>query len=350
MKNLYSMRSFLTIIALLLVIAGNVKAQDVHFSQFYASPLTLNPALTGKVNGNYRIAGIYRSQWGGMLEGRKPTYGTPGISFDLPIFVGKRKVDAVGLGASFVNDFTNGGRYNVVKAMLSASYIKSLGKSSKHQLSIGVQGGIQQSKTGSFRFEDQFIGGIYNEGNTSVDAGYNNQSAIVPDFQAGLFYNGAVSQRVTIYGGFSLFHLFTPSYNITQSASGNLPRRYVGHAGLEWDLTKNRKWTLYPGVIYMNQATADELNFGTNIGYHFKVDPEGRNTSIFLGAWYRYQDAVIPMVGFEFKGFRAGFSYDATTSDLTNGNSQGAYELSLIYVGRFSSITDKKTFLFCPRF
>ena len=39
-----------------------LSAQDTHFSQFYASPLNLNPALTGVNDGTYRIAGIYRNQ------------------------------------------------------------------------------------------------------------------------------------------------------------------------------------------------------------------------------------------------------------------------------------------------
>src|ERR1043165_10315821 len=38
-------------------------AQDPNFSQFFASPLTLNPALTGKFNGVLRVAGNYRNQW-----------------------------------------------------------------------------------------------------------------------------------------------------------------------------------------------------------------------------------------------------------------------------------------------
>ena len=42
---------------------GDTEAQDPAFSQFFASPLTLNPALTGKFNGAVRIAGNYRNQW-----------------------------------------------------------------------------------------------------------------------------------------------------------------------------------------------------------------------------------------------------------------------------------------------
>ena len=38
-------------------------AQDPNFSQFFASPLTLNPALTGKFDGTFRVAGNFRNQW-----------------------------------------------------------------------------------------------------------------------------------------------------------------------------------------------------------------------------------------------------------------------------------------------
>jgi hypothetical protein len=52
---------FLTFLILISVLS--LKAQDPNFSQFFASPLTLNPALTGKFDGVFRIAGNYRNQW-----------------------------------------------------------------------------------------------------------------------------------------------------------------------------------------------------------------------------------------------------------------------------------------------
>ena len=49
----------------------SIKAQvDPHFSQYYVYPAWLNPALTGAFDGDYRIAGIYRSQWGNIKIGR----------------------------------------------------------------------------------------------------------------------------------------------------------------------------------------------------------------------------------------------------------------------------------------
>ncbi len=54
-------------------------AQDIHYSQFYASPLTLNPALTGVNECNYRIGAMYRNQWKSVTT----PYQTPSISFEI---------------------------------------------------------------------------------------------------------------------------------------------------------------------------------------------------------------------------------------------------------------------------
>lgn len=346
----------LGILMVVLLCSTGLYAQDIHFSQFYASPLTLNAALTGKVNGDYRVAGIYRSQWGALPGFSGPTFGTPAGSFDLPIVVGKKKIDAIGLGLVIANDFSNGRNLNILRGYLSFAYHKSLGLGNKHQLSIGVQGGIQQSKTGSFTFADQYINAVYQDGSTSVDNNLQDQTKVVPDFNAGLFYNGAVTKKTTLFAGVGFFHLFEPKEQFGDGSNSVLPRRYVVHAGAQLDLTK--LISLYPGVIYMAQAKDREINLGTNVGFHVKVDSSNarKNVTLFLGGWYRVQDAVILMTGIEWSRIRVGFSYDARLAhgdkdfSLTNANTRGAFEVSLIYVGNFLSISDKNVFLFCPRF
>ena len=79
---------------LLLGFTGTAFAQDPNFSQFFASPLTLNPALTGKFDGAFRVAGNYRNQWpsinnafttatisvdGGILKNTIPEFDKFGI-------------------------------------------------------------------------------------------------------------------------------------------------------------------------------------------------------------------------------------------------------------------------------
>src|SRR5829696_5002941 len=66
---------------LILISALGAAAQDPNFSQFFASPLTLNPALTGKFDGQYRVAGNYRNQWPTINN----AYTTATVSFDASI-------------------------------------------------------------------------------------------------------------------------------------------------------------------------------------------------------------------------------------------------------------------------
>lgn len=90
------MRKFLPILFILAVTTAG-KAQDQHFTQFFASPLTLNPALTGTFDGKYRLAFIYRDQ-----EPYKTFAGAIDLRFGFRN-IGKRYKDAFGVGVVFYN-------------------------------------------------------------------------------------------------------------------------------------------------------------------------------------------------------------------------------------------------------
>ena len=72
---------------MLFVLSADISAQDIHFSMFYASPITLNPALTGVFDGTYRVAAIYRNQW----QSVSTPYNTFAASFDIKLLQDKLK-------------------------------------------------------------------------------------------------------------------------------------------------------------------------------------------------------------------------------------------------------------------
>src|ERR1700755_680115 len=79
------------------------KAQDPNFSQFFVSPLTLNPALTAKFNGNLRVAGNYRNQWPAFTK----AFVTSSVSVDFPILQSKlAETDTWGVGFMGMTDKT----------------------------------------------------------------------------------------------------------------------------------------------------------------------------------------------------------------------------------------------------
>lgn len=333
------------IFAIALLLLANVAfTQDIHFTQFYASPLTLNPALTGKMNGDYRIAAIYRGQWKSITSDPSfNAYATPAASFDIPFVFGKKKNNAIGAGILFVNDMTNNKRLNTLQIQASVAYHKALDKNFNHQISIGLQGGIRQTqiKSSDFLFESQ-INGI---GDDPLAMQANNKT--VPAINAGFFYSGTFAKKLTAFAGFGLFNIGEPNQSFSSSGTSDLPMRYVAHGGLDWAITE--RISLLPGVIYMGQEEAREINFGTNLGFDL-VEKPGKEATLFVGAWYRWDDAVSPMVAVELmKRLRVGVSYDVNTSDFNDAtNSRGGFEVSLIYTGKIMRINQAN--LFCPRF
>ena len=94
------------LLILLCINTSETKAQDPHFSQFYASPLTLNPALTGMVPGDFRVAANFRTQWAAVAN----PFITSSAAFDikiLPSLIGTE--DILGLGIMAMDDRSNNG-------------------------------------------------------------------------------------------------------------------------------------------------------------------------------------------------------------------------------------------------
>src|SRR5579871_6216536 len=89
----------------LILVSSIARAQDPHFSQFYLSPLTLNPALAGDIDETYRAGAIYRNQYGSVTV----PYVTPSASFDMNVFKGSESHDYLGLGLLILNDRSGDG-------------------------------------------------------------------------------------------------------------------------------------------------------------------------------------------------------------------------------------------------
>src|SRR5664279_6242718 len=121
----------------MVILNSAVFAQDPSFSQFFASPLTLNPALTGKFNGDLRVAGNYRNQWPDVNK----AYITSTVPVDLPILQGMlREDDRWGIGIMAMTDKTANGILNSNYFALSTAYHKAVDENGMHQISVGFQG------------------------------------------------------------------------------------------------------------------------------------------------------------------------------------------------------------------
>src|SRR5665213_9090 len=148
------MKKTAAILSLFLCLAFFAKAQDPHFSQFFASPLTLNPAFTRKFDGTLRVAGNYRNQWPAFNN----VYTTSTLSVDFPILKNKLPdYDTWGLGILALTDKAGGGILTNNYLGISTSYHKALDEDGFQQLGIGFQGTYGQKRLDNSKlyFEDQ---------------------------------------------------------------------------------------------------------------------------------------------------------------------------------------------------
>lgn len=327
-------------------------AQDAHFTQYFASPLTLNPALTGLTQCDARVAVNYRSQWGSVSPN---PYNTATFSADMATLKGKlNNGDALGVGVLGFYDRSGLGGLTNTTVGLSLAYHKALGYEKQHTLSIGVQGLLVQKSLDftKLKFEDQFnpASGIA-EFQTSENVG--NADLTYPDFNLGAMYSGRVSEHGTAFIGFSYYHLTQPNESFLNDGTATIHSRYSAYLGGSFDLNENL--VLYASGMYQTQASATEVIGGAAIGFVLNPghDQEfSKNTIFYLGGWYRYADAIAPYIGFEWSKMKLGVTYDVNVSSFapaTGGN--GGYEVSLIYNGCFNKREARPTYNFaCPKF
>lgn len=318
------MKKLNLIIFLLLqiVAAGTLKAQvDPHFSQYYAYPLWLNPALTGVINGNARINANYKNQYAALNN----AYQTSALSADF------KANDKVGLGMNILNQRAGDIGYNYFVGYGTFSYNIPVSNDGNKHISFGIQAGIinRSFDPSKVQFGNQYnpaLGG-YDPGMASGEM-FQNTRASVFDAGAGVFYyDGDPLSGVNFFGGFSVGHLSRPKDPFaTTSSDMKIPLRYTINAGVRLNISES--FDLVPHAIYIRQQKAEEKAIG---GYtEFKLL---NDKAFILGAMYRFQDAAIANVGYHVNNLIMGASYDFNTSSLNRATySRGGIELSISYV------------------
>jgi type IX secretion system PorP/SprF family membrane protein len=328
-----------------LLLVTCLQAQDLHFSQFFNSPLTTNPANTGFIpDADYRIGAHYRTQYSSIMA---VPYKTISIYGDAQVFRDKLENGWLGLGGVILRDVAGSGSLTSTKIYGSVAYHQLLGNSSL--LTAGFNLGwankrIDQSK---LKFPDQFDGKFFdNNIPTSVILTNNNVSYF--DVQAGMNYAYFPSENIYINAGYSIHHVNRPLESFID-ASADTTRIGMRHIGfLNAILKVNDNIIINPNAYFTTQAKAKELVVGMNAAYNLSGDGEKQ---LIGGLYYRVGDAVVPMIGFELKNVRFTFSYDVTTSSLRNFNGyRGASEFNILKKGFYNEYNGNRNQTLCPSF
>ncbi|MDN5214069.1 PorP/SprF family type IX secretion system membrane protein [Fulvivirgaceae bacterium BMA12] len=332
---------------------ANVVAQDANFSQYYAAPLYLNPALAG-IDPRITVGLNYRSQLKSDLYPNQSSQ----FSFILPIMGKGNGVNHKGgLGLSAYNEIAGqNSNFKVIGINLAGAYNLYLKQDGSQKFTFAIQGGFINKQidftnlTWGSQF-DPFVGF-----DTSIDPSINflNESTLYPVFNAGLMWytslGGEEANGSSAYFGLSAGNINEPDESLLDGEPLKLPRLFKVNAGV--DLSINEKITFSPNVLLKYQNGVFQLNGGTYLYYDLantESDAGPNLTRLVLGAWYRYGDSFIVATGINKNQFTVGFSYDMRISSLRHPDiGSGAYEVSFTY--RFKRKEKEATYEHKPRF
>lgn len=300
-------------------------SQDIHFSQFYAAPLVLNPANTGNFDGDWRIINNYRNQWKAIPV----PFNTFGFGIDKNIMVKEKKF---GAGLQIVYD-QSAGLLSLSKIFLSGNYKINI---SENIFSLGLQAGlaIRSFSFGNLTFPDQYDSniGYFNPQLNNNDPTLQ-QNLLYFDLNTGILWSRKIN-RIEPEAGYTICHLNNPKETFLPGTN-RLPARHILNAGIK--ITLNYQWYVIPRCMYMFQKNATDLLAGGNVYYIIPNLNIVANT-VFAGAYFRggykrNSDAMILVAGAKIQNFEAGISYDINVSDLSKATkNRGAFEISLIYI------------------
>ncbi len=338
-------------VLIFMVISMNISAQDIHFTQFYMSPLNLNPAMTGVMNCKTRMIANYRNQWSAVLSAN--AYNTYSVSYDQKIPVGRE--DYFGIGGSIWGDVAGESRFGTTQGRVSLSYSKKMAgyRKKASYLVIGADAGLANRgvKNNDLRWPTQITSDGFDPG---IDPNENliDLNFLYGDLSAGFLWFSIIDAYTNWYFGAAIAHLNKPNVSFLGNEA-NLYAKYTLHGGVQFELQK--RISLLPFAVYMAQGPHRSFNGGANV--RFAMGPSRTtNQSWELGAWYRvgnkvpsglHSDAVILSTRFNYEEFGIGFSYDINVSGLRQASpANGSFEFSLIY----NICGPESRGVYCPRF
>jgi type IX secretion system PorP/SprF family membrane protein len=326
------------IFVFLVCFTNSSRSQDIHFSQFYESPLLLNPAAAGASAANFRFVVNYKNQWKSVIN----PYKTAAIAFDSHVYTDKRhQGSSIGYGFTLYNDKAGLSKVTTNQGSLDLAYHLQASRSSN--LSAGVKLGFFQRtiNTTDLKWDAQYDGKTYD---AALPTG---ESAVFSSFMkfdlaAGLlynYYNRSNGMRLELGG--SMSHITKPKISF-YSSDPSLNFKYIAHMRLQMKMSEGVYFV--PGGFYALQGKHQEITAGASI--KIAVGEETRehailntfslmSSAIQFGAYYRVKDAMIFTAALDYKhNMTFGVSYDLNTSKLNLASKRrGGLEFSFVLRG-----------------
>lgn len=322
-------------------------SQDLHFSQFFNSPLLTNPANTGFIpDGDYRLGVNYRNQWASVTAF---PYKTMSVFGDWQTMQNRDNTGWLGIGGVIMRDVAGTSVLTSTKVYGSIAYHQMINAGSLVSLGFNAGWANKRINTSNLSFPSQWNGKFFDAHQTGTAPKLDANNINYLDMQVGMNYAYFPNNDIYVNAGFSAMHVNRPKESFFSEQPGvnnRVPVRYT--AFLNGSFKLNDRVIVNPNVYGSMQANSYEIVGGLNAHYNASGDGE---KILIAGVYYRYKDAIIPMVGLGFKDLTFTFSYDVTTSSLSNfNNGRGGFEFSLIKQGVVDRYNGNRRESMCPSF
>ncbi|SHE41045.1 type IX secretion system membrane protein, PorP/SprF family [Cnuella takakiae] len=308
-------------------IVQQAAAQDINFSQFYELPLLRNPALAGNYKGDVRATSAFRSQWGSVST----PYQTVALGTEVKFGVAEFSNDYISIGAQITNDIAGDSRLGRTQFLPLLAYHKSVNEDRDAYLTAGFLGGMVQQRFDPTKlsFDDQFVNGAYSPTNPTRQT-FSNTNVTYWDAAAGLSYSSVLGYDTRYYVGASYFHFTQPKVAFARTSDIRLNKKYVLNAGLSVATSEFDRLILY--ADYFMQGGNRQGQGGALFKHDLLQEDEDQSMGFSVGAFYRWNDAVVPVVKLDLYKLAIGLTYDVNVSKLrTASQFRGGFELTVSY-------------------
>lgn len=349
-------------VLILLCLCNYSFSQGLHFSQYNEQPALLNPALTG-VTAPSRASLGYREQWRSITR----SYKTMGASYETrfradnweqvdsykTMTFKQRSLSRLAGGLSVYKD--NAGDGNLSHTQFNGSLATFVPVSRLSFLSLGIQASLVQRKLDQQQllFPDQYNGAYYDPQQLSQE-NFQETRFTYADFASGILWSYGQNSKdilgrkhLKVTAGLSIYHLNKSKQDFILSGKTAKFFKYVAHADVQVSL-RNPDYALGPSFMFQQRGASAELVAGTMVKRYLNLNSKYtglvKRSSIGIGTYYRYHDAVIISLAIQWKDqLSACLSYDLNVSRLRAGSgTRGGSELTLSYTPPKAFLYQKK--------
>lgn len=323
-------------------------SQDIHFSQFFETPLLRNPSLAGIFNGDIRVQGVYRNQWGSVTTPYKT--GSFNMEYKKPI---GQNDDFITTGLQVVYDKAGSTNFTTTNLFPAINYHKNVGGAKSQYLSLGFMGGLVQRRLDRSKMttNSHYDGNGYNPSLADGES-FTSPNYTYLDGSVGLTFNSEMNEynsHDNYFIGLAYHHFNRPKNSFYKNPEIELHPKWVFSGGMRFDMGETAYFTIQ--ADHNIQGSAQETIGGAMYSVKIGSDYENPDYTLHLGGYLRWQDAIIPVVKLDYNAISMALSYDVNVSQLkTASMGQGGVELSVTYVGFFDRDNSTKNSMKCPKF